>query len=546
MRKTLLRTLISALLLAMFFSATAFAEDAVVTGSDVNLRSGPGTNYAVLDCLPKGATVTVDDRSNANWYKVSYQGRSGFISSQYLHLTPASVSSDEILVVDGDNSSASVSQPSQTPKPTATPAPFDSSVVIVEAPSTPKPTAAPAPTPTQGPSTKPSSGTSTPGTVNAMYVRFRSGPSTDSSILGTYNKGKALTITGRSGDWTACTIDGKSGYVFSQYVSQSSSSPAPTPTPTPAAASTPAPSSGEVLVEAPVPTTAPTPSPTPAPASSGGTVAYINADYVRFRSGPSTSSTILGTYDKGKKISVTGRSGDWIACSIDGKKGYVYSQYVSEADPVDVAPVIDTTVAVSQDPGYISGNNVRLRSAPSTSSNILAELNSGAAVTITGTNGDWTAVTVNGQSGYVFSQYVKRGTISVTSGGSGGSAGSGIGAKAAEMALQYVGYNYKWGGQSPSTGFDCSGLVYYVYSQLGYTLPRVANDQASYGTGVSLSDIQPGDILCFYSGSNYVGHVGLYIGDNKFVHASTSTTGVIISELSGYYQSRGFVIRRVA
>ena len=87
--------------------------------------------------------------------------------------------------------------------------------------------------------------------------------------------------------------------------------------------------------------------------------------------------------------------------------------------------------------------------------------------------------------------------------------------------------------------------MYYVYGRLGYTLPRVANDQASYGTAVSIDALQPGDILCFYSGSNYVGHVGIYIGDNKFVHASTSTTGVIISELTGYYQSRGFTARRV-
>ena len=59
------------------------------------------------------------------------------------------------------------------------------------------------------------------------------------------------------------------------------------------------------------------------------------------------------------------------------------------------------------------------------------------------------------------------------------------------------------------------------------------------------ANLQPGDILCFYSGSSYIGHAGIYIGGNKFIHSSNSTTGVIISELSGYYASRGFEARRI-
>ena len=188
---------------------------------------------------------------------------------------------------------------------------------------------------------------------------------------------------------------------------------------------------------------------------------------------------------------------------------------------------------------YIKGDYVYLRSGAGTNYSYLGMYNNGTPLTITGTSGDWTSVTIGSKSGWIFSQYVAKGTISVST------SGSATGKQIAELALKYVGYKYVWGGKSPSTGFDCSGLVYYVYSQFGYTLPRVANDQASYGKAVSADDLQPGDILCFYSGSNYVGHVGIYIGDGKFVHASTSTTGVIISELSGYYYTRGFTARRV-
>ena len=115
----------------------------------------------------------------------------------------------------------------------------------------------------------------------------------------------------------------------------------------------------------------------------------------------------------------------------------------------------------------------------------------------------------------------------------------------ADYALQFVGYNYTWGGTSPSTGFDCSGLMYYVYQHFGYTLNRVADAQARNGVHVDPSDLQPGDLLCFYSSGSYIGHVGMYIGNNQFVHAANSNMGVIISDLSGYYANRGYEARRI-
>ena len=87
--------------------------------------------------------------------------------------------------------------------------------------------------------------------------------------------------------------------------------------------------------------------------------------------------------------------------------------------------------------------------------------------------------------------------------------------------------------------------MYYVYSQFGYTLNRVACDQALNGVHVDPANLQPGDLLCFYSGGDYIGHVGMYIGNNMFVHAANSSTGVITSELSGYYATRGFEARRI-
>ena len=86
----------------------------------------------------------------------------------------------------------------------------------------------------------------------------------------------------------------------------------------------------------------------------------------------------------------------------------------------------------------------------------------------------------------------------------------------------------------------------YVFSQFGYTTSRVANDVLSDGVHVDPADLQPGDVLCFYSGNNYCGHVGIYVGDNLFVHAANSAIGVVTTDLStGYYASRGYEIRRI-
>ena len=95
-----------------------------------------------------------------------------------------------------------------------------------------------------------------------------------------------------------------------------------------------------------------------------------------------------------------------------------------------------------------------------------------------------------------------------------------------------MGYSYVYGAESPEEGFDCSGLVYYVYQQFGHTLNRTAAAQASNGVHVELDAIEPGDILCFYNQGSYIGHCGIYIGDGNYVHAQDSATGVVISPLS--------------
>jgi peptidoglycan DL-endopeptidase CwlO len=118
-----------------------------------------------------------------------------------------------------------------------------------------------------------------------------------------------------------------------------------------------------------------------------------------------------------------------------------------------------------------------------------------------------------------------------------------IGTRAAAIALRAVGVPYRWGGTSPASGFDCSGLVYWAYGRVGIDVPH--SSYALYGRGrwVSRSRMKPGDVL-FFSG---LGHVGIYVGQGRMVHAPHSGTNVQVVSLRGSsYGGRLVGVRRMA
>jgi cell wall-associated NlpC family hydrolase len=108
------------------------------------------------------------------------------------------------------------------------------------------------------------------------------------------------------------------------------------------------------------------------------------------------------------------------------------------------------------------------------------------------------------------------------------------------IAMQYLGVPYVWGGSSPR-GFDCSGLVSYVFAQIGVSLPHSSYAQFGMGTPVSISQLQPGDLV-FFTGAS---HVGIYIGGGQFIHAPHTGDVVKISSLSGYYSANFAGGRRI-
>ena len=201
---------------------------------------------------------------------------------------------------------------------------------------------------------------------------------------------------------------------------------------------------------------------------------------------------------------------------------------------------------------YVTASKLNVRAYPSTDEHgtILGKLSYGATVTVTGKSSSWYRIKYN-DNGVTCDAYVSRKYVDTTptgngSGSTGGtSSGSGTATDIANFAMSFVGYSYVWGGMSPSTGFDCSGLMYYVLTQYGYSMKRVANDQMTQGTAISRDNLQVGDLVFFGYGS-YANHVGMYIGNGNFVHASTPSTGVRVNSLNEtYYNTRYIGARRI-
>ena len=247
-------------------------------------------------------------------------------------------------------------------------------------------------------------------------------------------------------------------------------------------------------------------------------IRYITASSLSIRKKASTSSTVVGYYTKGTKVTCYGTSGNWTKVKYKGYYRYVYSSYLSKSEPVSIYT------------RYVTASSLSIRKKASTSSTVVGYYTKGRKVTCYGTSGNWTKVKYKGYYRYVYSSYLSSSKTSSVSSSSSSSKGS----KVANYAVQFVGNPYKWGGESLINGADCSGFTKAVYAHFGYYLPHSSISQRSCGTAVSWSNKKVGDLIC-YNKIGGVGHVGIYIGNNKVVHAGSSSTGIHIS--SANYRS---------
>ncbi len=208
--------------------------------------------------------------------------------------------------------------------------------------------------------------------------------------------------------------------------------------------------------------------------------------------------------------------------------------------------ILSTIIIVNAAPGVVTGNGVNFRSGPGTGYGIYNCLPRGTYVTVEETNAGWCKVIYNGVTGYMSADYISirntpqqldRSGLTVDRNGT-------TGATIIEYASQFLGTPYVYGGTSPK-GFDCSGFVYYVYRQFGYTLNRTAAGQNSNGIWVARENLMPGDIVLFNT-SGGISHAGMYVGDGTFIHAVKPGTPLKYDSInSSYYSSRYVSARRI-
>lgn len=120
-------------------------------------------------------------------------------------------------------------------------------------------------------------------------------------------------------------------------------------------------------------------------------------------------------------------------------------------------------------------------------------------------------------------------------------AGHGGAAQIVRVARRQVGVPYRYGGRSPRTGFDCSGLVYYSHRQAGIAVPRTTRALYRRAAPVSRAGLRPGDLVFFRVNTPRVGHVGIYLGGGRFVHAPSSGKRVAIETMSNPYWKARFL-----
>ena len=234
---------------------------------------------------------------------------------------------------------------------------------------------------------------------------------------------------------------------------------------------------------------------------------------LRLRNASSTDAAVLETIPDGSQIEVSGiTESGWYQVSFQDTQGYVSTDYVVLSETVELPTVAEPVY------GKVTEGPLNVRSAPSTDSEKVDSFSTGKVLTILETLDGWYKV----EEGYVSADYVT--IIDAAEAASSGSA-----SEVVDLAMQYLGYPYCYGGSSPS-GFDCSGFVNYVYKLCGYSMSRVASSiYNNNGTYVEKANLQIGDLVFFASNSSSIGHVGIYIGNGQVVHAASRKSGIKIS-----------------
>ncbi|MFN4213517.1 SH3 domain-containing protein [Exiguobacterium sp.] len=425
------------------------------TTANLNLRASKSTSARVLVTIPKGQTVTVL-KVEGTWSHIKYGSQTGFVANTYLTKASASAS---------------------TSAPTAPSAPAQPAQVKEES-------------------------------INVSYVttanlNVRQGAGVGFALVTTVPNGTTVTATKQNGSWVYVTYNGKSGYVSTGFLKQTTTTPS-----------------------APV-------APNLGDAGAGNTdVDYIvNTPSLNVRASATTSSSVIGSVTAGQTLRVVQTANGWHQIYIGNTTGFVSASFVKQVPKGTAAT--PTWVSGSFDSHtFFTANPAAIRAQANETSPIVGSTLRGGLLNVIGE----TATHYRLAEGFVAKSFVTQVN---------GKSAQATRLATIAVAQRFVGTPYVWASSSPvNGGFDCSGIIFYAFNQAGVNIPRtnVANywGGAYFGPQLPKSFTPQAGDLVFFENTYTAGpsHMGIMINADTFIHAGTSGLGYNQISKEPYWQSR--------
>ena len=262
-------------------------------------------------------------------------------------------------------------------------------------------------------------------------------------------------------------------------------------------------------------------------------IAVLDGGNLNVREEASTDATLVGKMTDGAACEILSEEDGWYYITSGNVTGYVSADYIVTGEEA-------VAIALEEYDLYatVLENGLRVRAEANTDSDIIYLVSEGEKFVVTDQLDEWVEIQVDDELVYVYAEYVSIAeelptamTMSEVRYGTGVSQDR---CDLCNYALEFVGNPYVWGGTSLTNGCDCSGFVLSIFEQWGIYLPHYSAEQSTYGTQISASEAQPGDLFFYGSGST-ISHVGIYIGNGQIVHAASESVGIIVS--SAYYKT---------
>ncbi|MBQ9123607.1 MAG: C40 family peptidase [Lachnospiraceae bacterium] len=253
------------------------------------------------------------------------------------------------------------------------------------------------------------------------------------------------------------------------------------------------------------------------------------SEYLNVRKGPSTSDRVIGKMPSFSACEILEEKDGWAHIKSGEVEGYVSCEYLlTGAAAIVKANELIQSVAV------VKADALMVRKEPSLEAPILTKVPLNEELQYLETVGEWVKVSIDGMDAYVFGEYVEikedLDTAITMAELRYGEGVTDIRVDIVEYAKQFLGNPYKWGGTSLTKGADCSGFVQSVFKHFGIKISRTSRSQSKDGKKISVSELQPGDLLFYEDETGTINHVTMYIGNGQVIHASSPKSGIKISK----------------